>query len=136
MPNDLAKEFLVEYKTAQTIQPHALSLNAFRYGYHMQAAMFIDGLQAVLGIKAFGVAHVVQEKDPPYIAELRMFDDAQIEKGRRDYQRALSIFAECLNTGKWPGWTTDPQFFETPYTIQKQMEEDIDDDNGHENAAA
>lgn len=126
-PEKPEKEFFVEYKTAVTIQPRALSNVVFRYGYHMQAALFIDGFRAVTGVNPFGVAHVVQEKDPPYLAELRMFTPEQIDFGRREYWRALRIFSECLTTNKWPGYTTEPEFFETPYGVQKQMEDEIDD---------
>lgn len=134
MPDDPTKEFIIEYKTAATIQPRALSANVFRYGYHMQAALFLDGLKEATGINAFSIAHVVQEKDPPYLAELRMFTPEQIEFGRHAYWRALQIFAECLSTGKWPGYTSEPQFFQTPFSVQKQMEEETDDDGNEDEA--
>jgi len=78
------------------------------------------------------VAHIVQEKEPPFLAELRMFSPDQIEHGRRRYRQALWLFAECWErhlAGKppreaWPGYTTEPQYFLTPYRIQKEMEND------------
>jgi hypothetical protein len=135
LPDKPEKEFVVEYKTCATIDPRYLPAAVFKFGYHMQAAMFIDGLKEAAGIDAFGVAHACQEKDaPPYLAELRMFSNEQIDFGRRAYQRALAIFAECLNTGKWPGYTSEPQFFETPWNVQKVMEDEIND--GNEDTAA
>ena len=135
MPDDLSKEFIIEYKTAATLKPRVLSADVFKYGYHMQAAMFLDGLAAVGRDKVLGVAHVVQEKEPPYLADLRMFSPEQIELGRREYLHALFVFANCLKTGKWPGWTSEPQFFDTPLYIQKQMEDHIDDNDGYDDDA-
>lgn len=123
LPDDPAARFIAEYKTAISIEPYRMSNDAFKYGYHMQAAMQVDAVVAVLGIKPHGVAHVVQEKDPPYLAELRMFTEEQIEDGRFMYRRALDIFAHCLKTNDWPGYTSEPTYFESPYRHAKQVEE-------------
>jgi hypothetical protein len=128
LPNDPKSEFICEYKTAVTIDPWSLTNAVFRYGYHMQAALQIDGVQAVFGVKPLGVAHVVQEKEPPYLAELRMFTPEQIETGRKTYRKALRLLAQCLETGKWPGFTAEPTFFETPYRIAMQSEDTENDD--------
>lgn len=122
LPNDPAERFLAEYKTAVSIEPVRMSFDAFKFGYDMQAALELDGVRAVLGIEPRGICHVVQEKDPPYLAELRMFTPEQIEDGRYRYRRALEIFARCLKENDWPGYTDEPTYFETPYRHAMQME--------------
>lgn len=130
LPHDPTKSFLAQYKSADSIHPRALSAAAFKYGYHLGAAMECDGVRAVLGVEPLGIAHICQMKKPPYLAELKMFDVDQIEFGRREYRRALQLFARCWElhlAGKpervaWPGYTVDAQYFETPYYIQKKME--------------
>jgi len=122
LPDKPGLRFIVEYKTCHTIEPKRLSEDVFKYGYEMQAAMLIDGVQQVLGVQPLGVAHVVQEKDYPYLCDLRMFTKEQVEFGRWQYRRALRTFAECLNTGKWPPYTEGAQFFDTPYWVTKAME--------------
>lgn len=123
LPDAPEKRFIVEYKTALSIEPSRMSNDAFKFGYHMQAAMQVDAVQAVLGAKPLGVAHVVQEKDPPYLAELRMFTEEQIEDGRFMYRRALMRFAECLKKNDWPSYTDEPSYFETPYRHAMKVEE-------------
>lgn len=122
-PNDPRQGFIADYKTAETIEPYALSNAVFRYGYHVQAAMQVDGAKELTGALPLGIAHVCQEKDPPYLAELRMFSSEQIEIGRKVYRTAVRKFADCLSKGKWPGYTVDAQYFETPFRIAKQDEE-------------
>ena len=122
LPYDPTQRFICEYKTAISIEPARMSADAFKYGYHMQAAMQIDAVREVRGVEPIGVAHVVQEKDPPYLVELRMFTPEQIDDGRVMYRRALDIFAECLKKNHWPGYTTEPTYFETPYRHAMQME--------------
>ncbi|HEY4355993.1 MAG TPA: PD-(D/E)XK nuclease-like domain-containing protein [Acidobacteriaceae bacterium] len=122
LPNKPAERFITEYKTAESIKPAKLSRAVFDYGYEMQAAIGLDGVETVLGVKPLGMAHVVQEKKPPYLVDCRLFTAEQIAWGRMQYRKALRIFADCLKTSEWPGYTTEPTFFDTPFYIQKAME--------------
>lgn len=122
LPDDPTKRFVAEYKTCLTIEPARLSSDVFKYGYNIQAAMQIDGVRAVMGVEPIGIAHVCQEKEPPYLVELRMFTPEQIEDGRQQYRHALKILAECLKTNHWPGYTNEPTYFSTPYSHAMRME--------------
>lgn len=131
LPNDPTQGFLIDYKTARTINPRELGMAAFRYGYHLQAAMQFDAVQAVLGVKPLGIAHVVQEKESPYLAELKMFDERHLALGRHLYRQGLRLFAECWARYKagdpprkaWPGYTDTPSYFVHPFHIEKEIEE-------------
>lgn len=130
LPEDPTMEFAIDYKTCRTIKPRQLGQAVFDYGYHVQAAMIVDAIEAVKRVRPLGVAHVVQEKERPYLAELKMFTPEQIDFGRREYRRALRLFAECWKRHidgapervAWPSYSAEPQYFETPYYIVKQME--------------
>lgn len=122
LPHKPAKRFTTEFKTCLTIEPTRLSNDVFKYGYHMQVAMMIDGIREVLGVDPIGVGLVCQEKDPPYLVELRMFTPEQIEDGRQMYRHALGIFADCLSRNDWPGYTAEPTYFTTPYSHAMKME--------------
>lgn len=135
-PDKPAERFICEYKTALSIEPRKWASAAFGYGYHMQAAMQIDAVRELMGCNPIGVAHVVQEKDPPYLAELRMFPPEAIEWGRKQYRRALRIFAECLSKNHWPSYTNEPQFVQVPYWVAKEMEEGWSDNFYRENSNA
>lgn len=131
LPEDPQGAWLIDYKTTHTLDPRKFSQNAFEFGYHIQAAMQLDAVEAVMGRKPLGIAHVAQEKAPPYLAELRLFTPEQIDYGRAEYRRALRIFAGCWAAWKagkpdrvaWPGYTETPAYIETPYYIAKRMEE-------------
>lgn len=129
-PDDIASNFIVEFKSSLSIEPRWLSSEVFKRGYEVQAAIMIDTLEAVTGAKALGLAHVCQEKEPPYLAELRMFGPDHIEYGRREYRRALKLFARCYElhlAGRpereaWPGYTVNAEYFASPYWLTKKME--------------
>lgn len=123
LPDDPSGRFICDYKTALTIEPRKLSADAFKFGYHIQAALQWDAVAELCGCaRPLGIAHVVQEKDRPYLADLRMFTPEQLDYGRLLYRKALRIFAECLSSGKWPAYTNEPQYFWTPAWVAKEME--------------
>lgn len=135
LPHDPKMSFVVDYKSAITIEPRRLSNDAFKFGYHVQAGLQMDAVQIVLGIKnPCGIAHVCQEKDPPYLVDLRMFQPEALDYGRLIYRKALRTFADCLSSGKWPAYTSEPQYFSTPAWIAREMEGMDDDDYGDSRA--
>jgi PDDEXK-like domain of unknown function (DUF3799) len=122
LPTKPEDRLIAEYKTADSIKPSLLSAAAFNYGYEMQAALLLDGVQATMGVIPSGVAFIVQEKEPPYLVEARIFTPEQVDFGRMQYRRALRIFADCLQTGVWPSYSEGPAYFQTPYWVAKAME--------------
>lgn len=100
----LTEEVVVDYKTASSAEPGAFAAACARYGYDMQAAWYLDVLEA-LGEARGGFAFVVQEKDPPYLVEVYTLDELAEERGRRRNRRALDLFRECSETDSWPGYT-------------------------------
>jgi hypothetical protein len=123
LPDDPSAGWIIDYKTTADLRPRKFSAQAFECGYHLQAALQVDGCRAVLGVDPLGIGHVVQEKADPYLAELRLFTYEQIEFGRREYRRALVTFARCWERKQWPGYTTEATYIETPYYIMKNMED-------------
>jgi hypothetical protein len=138
LPDDPANGWAIDYKTTADLRPRKFSAQAFECGYHLQAALQMDACKAVLGVEPIGIGHVVQEKSPPYLAELRLFTPEQIAFGRREYRRALGIFARCWQTKRWPGYTTEAAYIETPYYIAQKMEDPFhgDQDDASDIAAA
>jgi hypothetical protein len=47
---------------------------------------------------------VAIEKAPPFAAGVYTLDDASLEQGRIEYQRALAGIRECRATDNWPGY--------------------------------
>ena len=131
LPDDPASRPVIDYKTCRSLHPRKIGADVFEYGYHVQGAIIIEGIRVVMGVEPHSLAHVVQEKSVPYLAELRMFSDEQLAFGHREYRRALRIFATCYEAwqaGKpprvaWPGYSVAPEYFVTPSWIAKQIEE-------------
>lgn len=118
-PGDLIKD----YKRFASIHPDRLQYAWEDFGGDMQAAMALDGWEAVTGEKRPGFANIVQMPKPPFMAQMMVFTDAQIEYGRLRYRAALDIAARCLESGHWPKYVQGPDYYRTPFRVQKAMEE-------------
>lgn len=104
----LGEAVITDYKTAASANPRAFARAVATYGYHMQAAWYLD-LAADLGHPALSFAFVVQEKTPPYLVTVVELDDAALARGRELNGRALQRYRDCTATGLWPGYVRDDQ---------------------------
>ena len=110
-----------DYKTAVSSQPEAFRKQAWNLGYHMQAALYLDGIEAVTGTAPKSFFFVVQEKEPPYVVTCIALDPIAIEWGRIQNRKAIATYAECLRTGKWPGYANEVVQVELPYWAEADL---------------
>lgn len=96
--------FVLDVKSTKSAAPDDFMRSAFNYGYHMQAAWYLDGCEIALGERPDTFAFLALEKEPPYAFAWYFADDGMIEAGRRQYRKALETYARCLDSGVWPGY--------------------------------
>lgn len=101
-PHDRA--VIVDYKTCADASTAAVARSIASYGYHVQAAWYIDALDAI-GVQA-QVAFVFQEKTEPYLVNVVEVDDQALFFGREKVDLALHVYRDCLESGIWPGYHT------------------------------
>lgn len=115
----------VNFKTAANGKREPWERQAWSLGYHISAAMSID-VMAACGIKSPLYGFVVQEKEPPYTVVARVLDDAVIGWGRIQYRAALRKFADCLASGKWPGYSDDVETVGLPKWAERGLQDRSD----------
>ena len=103
------RDFLVDFKTAQSASEHDFERHAFSLGYHIQAALYLDVWNALAGADdaRTGFRFVVTEKAPPYAVNIFDASPEFIACGRADYKRALATFARCVAEDHWPAYSPD-----------------------------
>lgn len=102
----LGPSVITDYKSAASSQPEAFAAAAARFGYHLQAAWYLD-LARDLGHPAEAFAFIAQEKEAPYLVTVVELDDAAIRRGRELNREALERFRDCTEAGTWPGYIRD-----------------------------
>ena len=103
--------YLPDYKTGISANPKTFARRVWDYGYHRQAAWYMDGIEAITGEKPGRFFFIVQSKEAPYAVSPCELDSETIEWGRIQNRKAIEIFARCLDRGTaaehWPGYS-DP----------------------------
>lgn len=114
-PDFFVDGVVYDYKTtAGGIGPFEFSKTVHTRGYHVSAAMYLEGMSAVMGEKLKRFVLIAQEKEPPYDLVFYDVDDAVIDRGREEFLRGVSIYKQCLETSNFPGYPKDFQSIGLP----------------------
>ncbi len=94
---------IVDFKTATDATEDEFRRSARRYHYYVSAAMTIDGVHAVTGIKPERYIFLAIEPQSPYLTAAYEATEDDIELGREFIRRSLSTLKRCHENGTWPG---------------------------------
>lgn len=104
---------ILDIKTTVDASQWAFSRAVAKYGYHGQAAFYLDGCNAVAHATRRFITLAI-EKEPPFACALYEYGATTIEQGRHNYQKYMRELNEALTTGVWPGYPTPIQPLEVP----------------------
>lgn len=96
-------KFFMDLKTTDDASPEGFRRAIAKYGYHVQHAHYCDGAR-LCGETIKHYLILAQEKEPPYVPAVYHIDVASEERGYALRDRALRSIAECMASGKWPGY--------------------------------
>ena len=93
---------IVDLKTTIDPAPEKFGKNCAAYGYHRQAAFYVDLYHAATGErKDFYI--VAAEKTPPYDVVTYKAPHHIIRAGRDAYRELLAKYKHYRDSGEWPG---------------------------------
>ena len=105
---------IVDVKTTEDARPQAVARDIHKYGYHVSAAHYLDGLQALDLPGGQSFAWVFVEKKAPYAVGLYFASAEMIDRGREQQREYLTQFARCKLSGIWPGYANEFQTIDLP----------------------
>lgn len=79
------KAMICDFKTTKSATGESFGKSVAEYGYHIQAAMYIDIAERILGRKIDEYSFVICETSEPYVTEVKHLNGADIEIGRQIY---------------------------------------------------
>jgi len=115
-----------DYKTTESASPESIIKSVLRYGYHIQAKWYTDGIKALGLDQGYEPAFVFafQEKDPPHLITMVELDRDWLLAAAIDIRDAIEKYRECTRTGIWPGYADDvKQISPPPWAIRKILGE-------------
>lgn len=98
---------VADLKTTSDASPESFVKTAYDYRYYVQAWWYLHGLHQC-GIKADDFIFIAVEKEPPYAVCIYAADELMLELGERTAKENLKVYAECLKSGQWYGYSSGP----------------------------
>ena len=96
------------------VSHHKLASHFATFGYHGQAAFYLDLWNAATGEKRDRFAFLVQQSEAPFEIALVELGQLDIDAGRRWYQQAIAKYAICLQSDEWPSPWAGKTILELP----------------------
>lgn len=121
----LAGSYMGDLKTALDITPEGFARAAAKYGYHRQAAMYVDAVKALTGRWRPYYIVAVEKAEPFDVAVYEIGGDV-LEIGRSQYTDNLRKVKDCRRTGIWPGVCSGVQSLEMPHWFYTDEAEVLD----------
>lgn len=110
---------LADLKSTRDASPDAFMRSILNFGYHRQAAWYLEGI-AALGQPTESFVFIAFEKEPPYGVAVYRLEDEALEIGRRENRDLLRRYAECVIHDYWPSYPTGIQSITLPPWILRQ----------------
>ena len=118
--NVLGEPVVVDYKTCASADPRAIARSVASYGYCVQERWYVEGAKAVGLADDPGFLFVFQEKTPPYLVSVIALDDNARRLGARLSRRARAIYAECVESDCWPGYSDQVEQVSLPAWAEEE----------------
>lgn len=101
---------LVDIKTCQDARACEFDSVIWRRRYYVQAAYYLDLWNDLNPDDQKSIfVFIAVEKAPPFAIQIFQLSGSDIDNGRYEYRRNLSLVMECMATGIWPGYPTGVQ---------------------------
>jgi hypothetical protein len=116
-----ARRFIPDYKSCASAFPADFAKQVHNYGYYRSAALITTGIEAIFGERPQAFLFIAQEKESPYLVQLFQLDEEARAWGESENRKALRLFADCLSSGKWPGYGADIEPVNLPHWQLKAL---------------
>lgn len=104
---------LIDIKTSSDASWDSFARSAANFGYHIQAAHYIDGAEAA-GYGRRPMLFVVVENTPPHQVAVYVLDDEAIRAGAAKMDRARELYRACSAKNQWDGYPEEIQILSLP----------------------
>lgn len=110
---------VVDYKTTEAADLEHIERAIHGYGYHQQAALYLDGVRALGLADDPAFVFVFQETRAPYLITVVQLTRFAEDIGRRRNRDAIDLYRQCTETGHWPGHAEDIQLVSLPAWVER-----------------
>jgi predicted RNA methylase len=113
---------VVDLKSTDDPSPEAFSKSIHKFGYHRQAAYYIDAAREYVGDGcSVSFAFVAIRKDPPHEVVVYQLDAEAIDIGKREIDEAMRGLVRSLAVNEWSApWEREATVINLPAWARKR----------------
>lgn len=100
------RNFLIDLKTTQDASPEKFPDHIYNFGYHRQAAFYMDLFKEVTGIQLDGYGIIAVETKPPYAVCSHQMHRDFLDIGREEYEIAIARYRLAIKEKKYSAYET------------------------------
>ena len=124
------RKIIVDLKTTQDASKRGFQRSIGTYQYHIQAAWYCMGVEAVTGVKTEEFTFIAIEKAAPYGIGVYKADQEMLEIGKEKCHEALALIATCEDLQQWPDYSPEVELISLPPWLRPKK--DVTPDSDHE----
>lgn len=110
---------IIDLKTTEDASKNGFMKSVIKYGYHQQAAWYLDCLESY-GSPVDAFVFIAVEKTAPYAVGIYELDADTVQLGRELNERALRVYQDCLQTNVWQGYSEQIELLNAPSWAYKE----------------
>ena len=107
-PLGQGRHLIVDLKTTKDAGGHAFGSDAWKLGYHIQAAHYMRGMAAE-GLAPIGFVFVAVESKKPWCVSVYESTQEFLAPGYEETNRLYELYARCVKYDEWPGYPEEIQ---------------------------
>lgn len=104
-PDGVTPAVVFDLKTTDDASAGSFAKSIANFGYHIQAAHYLNGISEVTESCDREFVFIAQEKSPPYSVAVYTLDDVSIEEGHERAQEAMDIYQRGVAKNIWPAYS-------------------------------
>jgi hypothetical protein len=116
-----SRPLIVDLKTAEDASRKAFERSVYNFGYHRQAAMYLDGADR-LAPHERSFVWIVVEKAPPWCVAVYEIEEAALSIGQDEWRKHLRTYADCKARNEWPGYDVGVDYCGLPAWAYRGIE--------------
>lgn len=118
---------VVDVKTVGNATQAEFERQVAKLRYHVQDAMYTDGITAACGLEVVAFVFVIVETHWPYMAASYVLDDESRHEGYLCYRENLNLYAACLKSQTWPGLSPRTTVISLPNYAMREEEIEVEE---------
>ena len=113
---------IADIKSTRDASPFGFARECAKYGYYMQDAAYLEGLDSFSPGIHRRFFFIAVEKTPPFCVAVYELGEQSIEIGRSEWRRYLRQYKQCVESGDWPGYSETLEHIELPHWKLREAE--------------